>query len=353
MHRSDLTPGVVRAFNDEAAAERAGMWFGAALLNDSGARNWCRSHAPAHYKALAEGTDTSGGYLVPTELADAVWALLPLVGVFYSNANVRKMNRDVLRVAKRRSGVTLSFAGENTPGTESTPTFGSINLGAQKAMGFWKISDELFEDAVGLGEFIALDFAFAVGDLMDRVGFNGTGISTDGGIFGVCTRVIDGNHTASVLTAAAGHDLFTEIDATDLSNLMALLPEGQWQNASWYCSGYAAATMFCRLGATAGGTIRSINGPRPLLNYLGFPINATGKMAAGSGSQTGKVMALFGDLSMAATVGERRVMTVQILRERFAEEGNVGAKLAPRFDINVHDLGDNSTAGPIVALVGA
>jgi HK97 family phage major capsid protein len=73
----------------------------------------------------------------------------------------------------------------------------------------------------------------------------------------------------------------------------------------------------------------------------------------GSGSQTGKPMVLFGDLSMAASVGDRRTMTVRLLRERFAEEGCTGAMLSPRFDINVHDLGDNSTAGPLVALLGA
>jgi len=58
----------------------------------------------------------------------------------------------------------------------------------------------------------------------------------------------------------------------------------------------------------------------------------------------------FGDLSMAATVGRRRGVTLQVLREKYAIENQIGLLWDLRFDISVHEIGDASNAGPIVML---
>src|SRR5262249_39665921 len=85
MLRSD-TPGVVRAFGDDyQAAEKAGMWFKAAIMRDQGAAQWLQRSAPTYFRAMNESSGVAGGYIVPQELADRVYALLPLAGVFYAN----------------------------------------------------------------------------------------------------------------------------------------------------------------------------------------------------------------------------------------------------------------------------
>jgi hypothetical protein len=55
---------------------------------------------------------------------------------------------------------------------------------------------------------------------------------------------------------------------------------------------------------------------------------------------------------LAAAVGERRVATIRKSDDRYFEQDQVGILGTERVDIVVHDAGDNTTAGPIVGLMG-
>ena len=43
---------------------------------------------------------------------------------------------------------------------------------------------------------------------------------------------------------------------------------------------------------------------------------------------------------------------LQVLRELYAANGQIGVLGFERFDIVNHDMGDNTNAGPVVALIG-
>jgi HK97 family phage major capsid protein len=58
-------------------------------------------------------------------------------------------------------------------------------------------------------------------------------------------------------------------------------------------------------------------------------------------------MMAFGDMSMAATLGDRREIKLKFSTERFADTDQIGVFGTERVDIVCHDLGDNTTAGPI------
>jgi HK97 family phage major capsid protein len=64
------------------------------------------------------------------------------------------------------------------------------------------------------------------------------------------------------------------------------------------------------------------------------------------------MMILFGDLAKAAAMGERRQVTIKRSDERYFDQDQIGLLGTERVDINNHDLGDNTTAGPMVGLVG-
>jgi HK97 family phage major capsid protein len=85
--------------------------------------------------------------------------------------------------------------------------------------------------------------------------------------------------------------------------------------------------------------------------YLGFPIRVTPKLPTSISSLTGQAMMLFGDLSLAAAVGNRRGVTVQTSDQRYLDTDQIAVRGRERLDIVVHDSGDNSKARPIVALV--
>jgi hypothetical protein len=60
-------------------------------------------------------------------------------------------------------------------------------------------------------------------------------------------------------------------------------------------------------------------------------------------------MFFFGDLPKAAMMGERRGVTIKRSDHRYFENDQIGLLGTERFDINVHDFGDNTNAGPLVA----
>jgi HK97 family phage major capsid protein len=63
-------------------------------------------------------------------------------------------------------------------------------------------------------------------------------------------------------------------------------------------------------------------------------------------------MMLLGDLSQASTLAERRGITIA-QTERYADQDQLAWRGTERVEIVKHDLGDNTTAGPVVGLVGA
>jgi hypothetical protein len=134
--------------------------------------------------------------------------------------------------------------------------------------------------------------------------------------------------------------------------LVAALPEYAMPGAAWYCSSYAVAQAFVRLGAAAVGVTPTPKGPAPQFSYMAWPIRMTPKLP-GSGSQSGKCMLFFGDLSLASSLAERREISVMRSEHRYMDTDQIGVLGTERFDIVNHDLGDNTKAGPVVALVGA
>jgi HK97 family phage major capsid protein len=212
----------------------------------------------------------------------------------------------------------------------------------------------LDEDAViSIADDLAGEMAYAFAIKEDQCGFIGDGTSTYGGIIGVAVKILNAANTAGAVDCAtAGHDTFAEVDNGDLAALMGKLPIYARANAKFYCSGVASSLVFGRLKATAGGnTVQNLEGA-PGMTYLGRPIVETQVLATSTGDLNNAVMLLYGDLSKAATMGERRGISIARSDQRYFENDLIGLRATQRVDIVVHDLGDTSTAGPVVALIG-
>jgi HK97 family phage major capsid protein len=348
-----LNSGRPRAFAGEAIkAARAGRWVMATLGKDAKSLDWCLTNGVTVERSAGETTGPAGGFTVPAFVEDEIIELRALAGTFRAEARVRPMGGDSLTVPKRTGGLTAYFVGENSEITESTASWSNIGLAAKKLAALSRLSTELAEDAVAaLGQYFTEEMAFGFADKEDDCGWNGDGTSTYGGIVGIRTKIIDGEHNASKVAAASTHDTFAEIDATDINALMAALPARYWQTAKFHCSAYAAAITFARLGATTAGLVMTAAGPRPMLTYAGFPIVMSSRLP-GAGDQSGAVMITFGDLHAASELGERRGVTVDASQHRFFEVDQIAIRGTERFDIVNHGLGDNTTAGALVGLVG-
>jgi HK97 family phage major capsid protein len=300
-------------------------------------------------KAASETQGPAGGFLVPTELGTPLQALLEHYGVFRRYANVVPMRRDTKDNPRRTGGVTVYAPGEGGQITASNAAWGNVHLSAVKMAALIKISSEADEDATDLGMELADEFARAMAQQEDVIGFTGDGTSASFGKTGIATLLQDGAHAGGV-TAVAGHDLFSEIDATDIGTLIAKLPVRAMAGAAWYVSQVGYGLTVCRLAASSGG-IQVINGEP---HWMGFPVRLTPALPAVTTSLTGRAMILLGDLRLAAILGDRKQLAIASSSTGTTFEfDQTQVRGIERVDLVTNDLGDATNAGAMVALIGA
>lgn len=99
-------------------------------------------------KALSEGSDPAGGYLVPVEhSAKLVEMLRARTAIRAAGATVVPMASDTLQIPSQTGGATAYWVAENAPITASDQMWGQVQLQARKLAALTKLSAELFEDS--------------------------------------------------------------------------------------------------------------------------------------------------------------------------------------------------------------
>jgi HK97 family phage major capsid protein len=269
------------------------------------------------------------------------------------------MGRDTMTIPKLVSGLTMYFTGEGVAATQSQPVWTNVRLTAKKASVLTLYSSELDEDAViNIGDTLTSEIAYAYAVGEDGCLFSGDGTSTYGGMTGLRSIFNDGVGTlAGSVDAASGHDTMAEIDATDLASVQGKLPQYVYDDGQ---------SQVVLLADDVGERVRAPDrrlgrrdqgpgvGPH-VREYNGYPVEITPAMLAPATPTTDAsdvAMILFGDLNMSASMGDRRGMTISRSTEYKFAEDQIAIKGTERFDINVHNTGDTTTPGSIVALMG-
>ena len=340
----------LKGFRCEERAYRAGMSVKATLFGDAEARRWCEDHG-VECRAQAGGINALGGALTNPEMSSEIIRLVEEFGAYQANARVVTMNSDTLLIARRTGGLTARAIGENAAPLTSDATFDNVQLVAK----LWGVDNRipvsLVEDSViDLADAMAVEVAQAFAETYDRVGFIGTGSGADHGFNGIAPSIIDGTHSAGVVNAATGNNVFSELDLSDFTNAVARLPLYARRNAKWYISpaGYGSS-MLRLMVASAGNNAADVAGGAGL-QFLGFPVVLVHSLTSDLTGTGGKVACLFGDLSQAATFGERRAVSIRTASERYIEFDQTLTFATTRNAMVVHDLGSTTVAGPIVAL---
>lgn len=343
----------------EETAYRFGMWFMGGVLGDAKAAAWCKEHG-IEIKAQKESVNAGGGFLVPDEFDNQLIDLRETYGVFRSNARIRPMMRDTKNVGRRNNGLTAYFVGESQAGTESDKGWDQISLTAKKLMTLTRVSSELAEDAVvNLADDLAGEIGYAFALKEDQCGFLGDGGSTFGGIVGLAPKMLSLSGTIANIAGlvVASGNLFSEFVLADFNAVVGKLPEYADARAKWYTSRFFWASVMQRLALAAGGvTAEEIEGKRTR-TFLGYPVEVVQVMPKTDANS--QVACWFGDLSSAASFGDRRQTTVAISEDRYFDTDEIGIKGTERFDITCHDLGNadataaNRVEGPIIGLISA
>jgi HK97 family phage major capsid protein len=322
-----------------------GKWLAGYVHGDADAKRWCQDH-DIESRALGESVNSAGGVFVPEIASGQVVRLVEENSVWPAAMQLVQMPSDTVTAVKRLSGVTASWTSENAEVSASDPSATDIRLVARKLTVSTRVSNELLADAAAVGDWVIAEFATAISDKLDQAAVNGDGSNTYGGVYGVAQKIL--TNAGSYHTADTNNDEFSELTVADFLGVVAKLPT-YVTNPRWYISSYGFAQSMQRLDVGANGRVSFEAGTG--FQFLGYPVTISNVMAK-SGDQSGKVMALLGDASLAGMYGIRSAFATKISTERYVEYDQTLYLGIARADMVWHSLGSATEAGPLVALVG-
>ncbi len=353
---------------------RRAYTFGQQLMAMNGsplAAQWCRDHGVApsfrHEDGSIEvgavhqeGVNTQGGYLVLPEFDRDIINLSLEYGVFERNARRSPMTSDVKGRDRVTGGLTMYAVGEGGAGTESTMSWDQVKLVARDWMVLSRISNQLNADSIiDVADALGDDVALASAKKKDDCGFLGTGTSTYHGIVGVNRKlvIVNGVDEGGGIILNTGNAM-SEAALVDFTDTVSILPTYARKRAKWYCSPLFYYQIMVNLAIDAGGNTISHYQDGPAgQKYLGYPVEFCENFPTTDANS--QILALFGDLRLAADFGDRQATTIA-----FSDSATVGGqsvfernqravRWTERWDINVHDVGSATVAGPIVGLLSA
>lgn len=135
------------------------------------------------HKAMVEGTDSAGGYLVAPQVSDELVRLkyyrTPLRSLF-SSINVTS---DTLQIAQQTGGLTAAWTDELATKTAADMTFGQISVSVFTAAGLAVVSNQLLQDSnPSIDSLINSDLARRLAILEEVAFINGSGTGQPRGI---------------------------------------------------------------------------------------------------------------------------------------------------------------------------
>jgi HK97 family phage major capsid protein len=336
--------GNMTAFANTEEGERqayaSGQWLRGFVGNNANARQWCREHGVVT-NAMGEGDDLRGGNLVPVEFESAIVKRMEEYGVFPRYVRQTTMVSDQKTIPRRLSGLTVYFPGEAGTITDSDVTYNQVNLVAKKASTLTKISNELSEDAaIAVANEVADEIAYAHAVKIDQIGFLGDATTTYAGITGLDNALLAGSVSTATSTTIGALTL-TEAEAC-----VAKLLQVPGIRPVWFVHSAIFWNGLARLQVAAGGNAVMDVGGGPQLQFLGYPVVFT--QALSSAGTTGTTWGFIGDLSLAATMGMRRGVSIASDPSVYFASDQIGIRSTYRYDINIHEVGTASVGGPVI-----
>ncbi len=262
---------------------------------------------------LIEGTDASGGYLVPEEYDHR------LIDVLHEENVLRPLATTITTSGEHKINITATkpaaaWIDEGAALTFGDATFAQMILDAHKLHVAVKVSEELlYDNAFNLEHYLITEFGKALGDKEEEAFLLG-----------------DGTHKPTGLLAAASARETEEakLKADELISLVYALKRPYRKNAAFIANDQTLAAI--RKLKDANGVYLwqpSYQMGEPD-RIFGYPVYTTPYMPI---AEAGKIVLAFGDYSY-YNIGDRGVRSMQVLKELFAEHGMVGFVMKERVD---------------------
>lgn len=310
-----------------------------------------------HLKTLQEAADTSGGFMVPSDMLDRVISKEPTPTRVAGKVTQLSTGRDQLLIPRVNytaddlytTGVRVTFTGEtpasSTAARVTDPVFGRTQIPVFTAMLTLPITNDLIEDSqFPLISYITGKFAETIDLLRDNLVLNGTGQGQASGI------LLNPGDAAGTQPALVKSGLASALSADGIIDLAYALPEQYDENACFVMNKVSGQRSVAKLKTTTNEYLfrmglqdNGIQGPS-LRNgmLLGYDICLSGFMP---NVAAGTTPVIFGDLRGYYMVN-RIGLSIQVLRELYAETNQImlvgrirlGGQVAEAYRIKVQNV---------------
>ncbi len=276
---------------------------------------WDTMHSGMPHNALKEGSDGSGGYLVPDTYHDRMVKALADRNVLRQISKViTTTHRTHIPVAKNVDAA--DWIPENTAIKFLDAEFGEVILDAYKLVTSIRASDEMLEDnGIDLEKYILDMFSERIGKAEEKAFISGDG---NGKPLGLIHQVPVG----------AVSEREGEITMDDMVNLEYSLKSEYRENAVWLMSADAYNKLRRIPHYRGNGVWRNDLKDGDPVRLFGYPIFVCRAM---DDVAPGKCPVMFGDFSY-YWIGDRGKRTIKRLVERYADRGQVAFITTERVD---------------------
>lgn len=265
--------------------------------------------------AIAVGTNTAGGFLVPTHLDPTL---------ILTNSGAKDVLRGMSRVVTLTGGAnvwkgvttagsTASWDGELTEVSDDTPAVASVSVPVFSAKSLIQASIESFEDITGLAQDVQTLLADSKVRLEAAAHMTGNGTTAPCGIF----TALDANTNVEVQLTTGS--TFTR---ADLAGIATALGDRWTDDAEWLMHPQHLERI-AALGTALGANYSTDMTQLPTDQLLGYPVKKS--FTAPSTFQTTTVdnLAVFGDFSNFIIVDKPGSTSVEFIPHLFNTSNNL------------------------------
>lgn len=272
--------------------------------------------------ALSVGTDSSGGFAVPSVVMPAILeALVPASSLLSAGAGIVPLSEGAksYTTAAVDSIPTAAWRLESGNLAESAPTFRAV-VAAPKSLAFYfKASRELLADASNMNEALNVAIAQAFAKELDRAGLRGTGTNPEP------RGILNTTGIKTVANGANGAAL------AGYGNFFSGVQELLGANAPMPTAAIMSPRSLVKLGGLVDSTGQPLRRPEMLsginmLSTSAVPTNLT----VGTSNDCSEIY--IGDFTKMAFMMREQV-SIQVAKEAFATTGEIGFVCHVRADV--------------------
>ncbi|MET8265945.1 phage major capsid protein [Micromonospora arida] len=265
--------------------------------------------------AMQVGSNTAGGYLVPTHLDPTL---------ILTNSGSSNVIRSISRVVTltdganqwngvSTAGVTASWDAELTEVSDDTPTFARVNIPVFAAKSLVQASIESFEDISGLASDVLMLFADAKDRLEGAAHATGSGSGQPTGIF----TALDANTNVELTSTTAA-----AIGVVDLNAMYTAVPV-RWRSRSTWLMNPVYNAAIKALGTTLGSAYSGDLTQAPAGRYLGRPVVESDDAPNTQTTTVRDNEVVLGDFSNFVIVDKPGSMAVEFIPHLFSTTTNL------------------------------